>query len=54
MENLHGRSLKWLRRIEVDEGVIYDNGGDWAAGCRTLQEAYELGFKALMAPREGA
>ncbi len=30
MENLHGRSLKWLRKIEVDEGVIYDNGGDWA------------------------
>ena len=40
----HGQYVKlqaWMEEIR-------------AAGCRTLQEAYELGFKALMAPKEGA
>lgn len=30
MTTFNGRDLNWLRRIEVEEGIIYDNGDQWA------------------------
>lgn len=38
MERLNGKNLKWLRRIEVDEGIIYDNGDGWAVAFPRVPE----------------